>query len=280
MPPYASQQDSSFVISTSNDDNVFSDFDTVDAYTQKDAAVPCISPSLSQDTQDSGKSSLSRFDKLLDFNPCTISVKGPTVSTPTTSPSGRKLFPSTIYNKRRKCVECGKNCSKLYGRSKVDTTKKVYYHKKCAQIEQYRNQHNQGFTIVLKELMDRSRAIELEAQRKRIEAQQQRMEVMRLEEQRNEHFQLEEDEEAKSSKKKKPTKKFLTHVKNTFLSCKGGNRTTDAVILANLKWAAIESGTSGNGYQEYLDIKTDRMYYTNNVYTTWNKPESYIPYKA
>jgi len=279
MPPYASQQDSSFVFSTSNNDNVFSDFGTVDAYTQKDAAATGISPSLSHDTQDSGESSLSRFDKLLDFNPCTISVKGSTVSTPATSPSGRKLFPSTIYT-RRKCVECEKNCSKFHGGYKVDTTKKVYYHKKCAQIKQYRNQHNQEYTIVLKELMDRSRAIELEAQRKQIEAQQKRMEVIRLEEQRNEHFQLEEDGKAVSSEKKKSRKKFLIHVKNTFLSCKGGNRTTDAVILANMKWAAIESGTSGNGYQEYLDIKTDRMYYTNGVYTTWNKPESYRPYKA
>jgi len=162
---------------TSNDDNIFSDFGTVDAYTQKDAAVQSVSPSLSRDKQDSGKSSLSRFDKLLDFNPCPISVKGSAVSTSATSPSRRKLFLSTIY-KRRKCVECGKNCSKLYGRYKVDTTKKVYYHKKCAQIKQYRNQHNQGFTIVLKELIDRSRAIELEAQRKRIEAQQQRMEEL------------------------------------------------------------------------------------------------------
>lgn len=278
MPPYASQQDSSSVVSTSNNDNVFSDFGIVDAYTQKDAVAPGISPSLSQDTQDSGESSLSRFDKLLDFNPCTISAKDSAVSTPATLPSGRKLFPSTIY-KRRKCVECEKNCSKFHGRYKVDTTQKVYYHKKCAQIKQYQNQHNKGFTIVLKELMDRSRAIELEAQRKRIEAQQKRMEVIRLEEQRNEHFQLEEDGKAVSSEKKKSRKKFMTHVKNTFLSCKGGNKTTDAVILANMKWAAIESGTSGNGYQEYLDIKTDRMYYTNGVYTTWNKPESYRPYQ-
>merc|ERR1712194_830322 len=98
--------------------------------------------------------------------------------------------PSAVF-KKRQCFECKKYCSKFFpyeverattssGASLLDeeidetlgsTTKKVYYHKKCAQIKQYRNEHYQqgGFAIVLKDLMDRFRAIEF------IKAEQKRM---------------------------------------------------------------------------------------------------------
>jgi len=311
MPPYASEQDSSLVVSTArNNDNIFrqQDFGTVDASIQKDAATaatsPGVSPSLSQDTQDTDDtnvSSFSRFDKLLDLNPCMISFSSGSAATkfaPATtssSSSGRNLSPSAVF-KKRQCLECKKCCSKFKffqggyevervttssGASLLDeeidetlgsTTKKVYYHKQCAQIKQYRNDHyNQGgFAIVLKDLMDRSRAIELEkAEQKQMEEE----EAIRLEaaREKNERSCLEEDDKKKmksgKNKKKLTTKKFLKHVKNNFSSCKGRNGTTNAVIL------------SGD-YQEYLDIKTSRMYYSDGVNTMWNKPESYNPYKA
>merc|ERR1712238_331090 len=156
------------------------------------------------------------------------------------------------------------------------TTKKVYYHKKCAQIKQYRNEHYQqgGFAIVLKDLMDRFRAIEfIKAEQKRIKEEKEEEEaMMRLKAaEEKECSQLEENTNMESSKKKKKKKKvttkvFLKHVKNTFsASCKGTNGTTGAVIV------------NSYDYQEYVDIKTSRMYYSNGVITTWNKPESYNP---
>mmetsp|Transcript_30662 Transcript_30662/g.34417 ORF Transcript_30662/g.34417 Transcript_30662/m.34417 type:complete len:330 (+) Transcript_30662:66-1055(+) len=296
-----------------NDNKIFrQNLGTVDASVQKEitSAALGISPSLSQDTYDteaSCSSSLSsRFDKLFDLNPCMINFSsgsaapnfGPATSSSLSSSCGKNLSPSAVF-KKRQCFECKKYCSKFFpyeverattssGASLLDeeidetlgsTTRKVYYHKKCAQIKQYRNEHYQqgGFAIVLKDLMDRFRAIEfIKAEQKRMKEETEEEEaMMRLKAaEEKECSRLEEEKNMESSKKKKKkkkrvtTKKFLKHVKNTFsASCKGTNGTTGAVIV------------NSYDYQEYLDIKTSRMYYSNGVITTWNKPESYKPYK-
>jgi len=128
---------------------------------------------------DSERRSPSVFDKLLDFNPC-MNMGKPSFTMPN---------PASAVFKSRVCSECGNKCTKLQGYKKEKTemtvlvvvdeetgeenevkeTTKIYYHKWCSQIKEYREEHKQNgaYETVMRNLLDYFRALELEAQMKR-----------------------------------------------------------------------------------------------------------------
>lgn len=122
------------------------------------------------------------LERLLDFNPCSG------MASMTTTSFSLLPNPSSAVFKFRPCSECGRKCTKMQGYTKeiVETKTntvfdeetstgeeeplvetKIYFHKWCSQIKEYRQDHKEQFQPVMRNLLDHFRALELEAQMKR-----------------------------------------------------------------------------------------------------------------
>ncbi|KAG7351528.1 hypothetical protein IV203_010888 [Nitzschia inconspicua] len=122
-----------------------------------------------------------RFDALLDFNPC-VSVSG----------AGHSM--SSAMFKTRQCSWCGQGCNKLKGYNKEvvegttfneetgveePTTTKIYFHKWCSQLKEWKEVHQEGWKKVMDGLIGHFRAIELAEQRRREAEERARQEAIR-----------------------------------------------------------------------------------------------------
>merc|ERR1719491_776038 len=143
--------------------------------------------------------------------------------------------PSAVF-KARSCAECGGKCTKLQGYKKEEVLKtiafevdpdtgeekemkestKMYYHKWCHQVKEYRDEHQHrddgdDYESVMRNLLDYFRALELEAQLKKeaeLRRKEQAEEALRLT-LAQELAQAAKDDAAKAEKEKKKTKKAL-----------------------------------------------------------------------
>lgn len=257
MPPYAAQeshQDALVLRDDLSHEDPFMDISLgpkpleVDhknhASLEDDAsATPSATESESADSQDSSSSFLER---LMDWNPCAGTAGG------STDDSFSLPNPSSAIFKTRVCSECGGKCTKLKGYNKeiVENTvvdeetgeesivkTKIYFHKWCAKVNDYRKDHKKDYDAVMCNLLDHFRAIELEAQMK-LEAELKLAQEMEEEKVRREEESAAKDAEASQlevSKSKtflKRVKKSGKRVKKTFSmgSCMG--KTSAASVAA------------------------------------------------
>jgi len=138
----------------------------------------------------------SPFDAILDFNPCMVTMPNP----------GHSMF------KVRNCSWCGKGCNKLQGYNKQvvegssmneetgeeePTTTKIYYHKWCGQLKEWKDVHSEEWKKVMDGLIGHFRALE-EAERLRKEAEERaRQEAIRKAEEERRRKEEEERERAR-----------------------------------------------------------------------------------
>lgn len=254
MPPYASQQqDSALVFDDHTGLNTYSDPSFVDVplgskpagtnNTDDDATTttPSATSAESQTESTDSEESSSIFERLMDFNPCMNMGN-----------------PSSAIFKDRPCSECGRKCNKMQGYTKesVETIvvdeetgeetiveTKIYFHKWCSQIKEFRQDHKENFQTVMRNLLDHFRALELEAQIKRdAEIRKARQEALKKQaEEAAQHHLQEEKQKAESEQKardvpsevslveKKPS--LMKRVKKSFsmTGCKGNKATMNAV---------------------------------------------------
>merc|ERR1712224_1013024 len=134
---------------------------------------------------------------------------------------------------------------KSFWRSNTNKKTKIYYHKWCYQVKQYREEHkeNSGFRAVMQQLLDHFAALELAARIKAEEEAKRKAEEERLRALEEEEARLAAEAEqdatryevnlvdGKKKKKKISTTKFLKRVKKSFssFSCKGNKATVDAI---------------------------------------------------
>lgn len=156
MPPYSSQKDST-VRGFDNDDSYFVD-------------APLLAPSKQNGQADNEYSESSfPFLNLFEFDPC-VGFGGITVLC--------NAFPNSSSGilKARSCAECGRNCNKIQGYiaeiakkktsgtrnsnnskgsqpKQTDTTTKIYHHKWCLQIKEWRIEHAKTYRTVLNDLL-------------------------------------------------------------------------------------------------------------------------------
>eukprot|EP00751_Fragilariopsis_kerguelensis_P016007 CAMPEP_0170848048 /NCGR_PEP_ID=MMETSP0734-20130129/9134_1 /TAXON_ID=186038 /ORGANISM="Fragilariopsis kerguelensis, Strain L26-C5" /LENGTH=406 /DNA_ID=CAMNT_0011217359 /DNA_START=74 /DNA_END=1291 /DNA_ORIENTATION=+ len=186
------------------------------------------------------------FDNFLD---CSLCFNSGTSSFPTAmNPS-----PSAVF-KARSCAECGGKCTKLQGYKKEEVLKtialevdpdtgeekeikvstKMYYHKWCHQVKEYRDEHQHrddgdDYESVMRNLLDYFRALELEAQLKKeaeLRRKEQAEEALRMT-LAQELEQAAKDDAAKAEKQKKKPRKLLKNVKKSF-SMKKKDKSDDA----------------------------------------------------
>lgn len=228
----------------------------------------------SLDSEDTSSSSV--LERLLDFNPCMGMMgkrRNSSADAGEEEPKNKAAFsfsnPYSAIFKDRRCSECGGKCTKLKGYSKVivanhmfeegtsrelpieesSSTKKIYLHKWCSQLRDYRNEHKEGFNGVLCQLMDYFRALELEAQMKReAELRRKQEEVAR---DTIDNSQI--DRNLAEGQKKNATKGFLKRVKKSgkriqksfsMNACMGINRSKSAHNTTAITSAVDESAFS------------------------------------
>merc|ERR1712238_330445 len=156
-------------------------------------------------------------------------------------PAAMNPSPSAVF-KSRSCAECGGKCTKLQGNKKEEVLKtilvvvmdpdtgaekemkeatKMYYHKWCHQVKEYRDAHQHrddgdDYASVMRNLLDYFRALELEAQLQReaeLRRQVQAEEALRL----TLAAELKQAAKMDAEKQKKPfNKKLLKNVKKSF----------------------------------------------------------------
>jgi len=175
------------------------------------------------------------FDNFLD---CSLCFNSGTSS----FPAAMNPSPSAVF-KARSCAECGGKCSKLQGYKKEEVLKtialevdpdtgeekeikvstKMYYHKWCHQVKEYRDEHQHrddgdDYESVMRNLLDYFRALELEAQLKKeaeLRRKEQAEEALRMT-LAQELEQAAKDDAAKAEKQKKKPRKLLKNVKKSF----------------------------------------------------------------
>jgi len=175
------------------------------------------------------------FDNFLD---CSLCFNSGTSS----FPAAMNPSPSAVF-KARSCAECGGKCTKLQGYKKEEVLKtislevdpdtgeekelkestKMYYHKWCHQVKEYRDEHQHrddgdDYESVMRNLLDYFRALELEAQLKKeaeLRRKEQADEALRLT-LAQELAQAAKDDAAKAEKQKKKPRKLLKNVKKSF----------------------------------------------------------------
>lgn len=277
MPPYASQQEVfdhhdvlnshcndplvDVPLGSKPDEGTNSNNNSMDV-----TATSAATPSKDFEGEASEQSSPSVLKRLLDFNPC-MGMMGRRSDSSTNAHANANdntsfwfPNPSSAIFKNRPCSECGGKCTKLQGYTKeivdrniVDdetgdesvVTTKIYFHKWCAQLKDYRHEHQKGFRAVVHEMMDYFRALELEAQVKR-EAEQQ---LRRKQQQQEAQTQKEEANRAArvtlaplEVPRVGKTSGFWKRVKNSgkritksfsVTACKGNKSTTMAVIKSS-----------------------------------------------
>jgi len=185
------------------------------------------------------------FDNFLD---CSLCFNSGTSS----FPAAMNPSPSAVF-KARSCAECGGKCTKLQGYKKEEVLKtislevdpdtgeekelkestKMYYHKWCHQVKEYRDEHQHrddgdDYESVMRNLLDYFRALELEAQLKKeaeLRRKEQADEALRLT-LAQELAQAAKDDAAKAEKQKKKPSKLLKNVKKSF-SMKKKNKTDE-----------------------------------------------------
>jgi len=175
------------------------------------------------------------FDNFLD---CSLCFNSGTSS----FPAAMNPSPSAVF-KARSCAECGGKCTKLQGYKKEEVVKtialevdpdtgeekeikvstKMYYHKWCHQVKEYRDEHQHrddgdDYESVMRNLLDYFRALELEAQLKKeaeLRRKEQAEEALRMT-LAQELEQAAKDDAAKAEKQKKKPRKLLKNVKKSF----------------------------------------------------------------
>jgi len=185
------------------------------------------------------------FDNFLD---CSLCFNSGTSS----FPAAMNPSPSAVF-KARSCAECGGKCTKLQGYKKEEVVKtialevdpdtgeekeikvstKMYYHKWCHQVKEYRDEHQHrddgdDYESVMRNLLDYFRALELEAQLKKeaeLRRKEQAEEALRMT-LAQELEQAAKDDAAKAEKQKKKPSKLLKNVKKSF-SMKKKNKTDE-----------------------------------------------------
>merc|ERR1712238_626254 len=210
----------------------------------------------------------SMFDKLFDCTPCM------NMGTPS-FPAAMNPSPSAVF-KSRSCAECGGKCTKLQGYKKEEVFKtilvvvdpdtgvekemqeatKMYYHKWCHQVKEYRDAHKHrddgdDYASVMRNPLDYFRALELEAQLKReaeLRRQVQAEAAVRL----TLAAELEQAAKMDAEKQKnKPfNKKLLKNVKKSFSIKKKEKAKSDKEDRSSTKSSATPNTTTKGSSSE------------------------------
>lgn len=211
--------------------------------------------------------------------------------------------------KTRKCYECGRDCSKFQGYKKeycqevvgTPTTKslfdedesmmkenrctsksggknkKIYYHKWCYQMKQYRDEHkrNSGFSSVMKELLGYFARIEREKKIRAMIAAQERQRKLDEEEEAKRMRAEVLDENSVKSMKKGVSGMFKSSRKMIGSSGKSTKKLTSS-LRSSVKSLSLSKKNKNNDviWDEYTDPTTGKKYYYDGVTTTWEKPKT------